>query len=165
MIKSLFFSLPSDTYASPEQGRHVYQAGMYALCRHPGVLWYCMFFLFVALTLRMGVAFACCSILCAGNIAYMFFQEKWSFPRTFCDYDVYQQKVPLTTYEDYADILLARREDMLPAPAVTWVETTWEGGKRPIKLAPYTQGILDAFRRKTKPLSCLLVPAIGESTT
>lgn len=65
------------------------------------------------------------------------------------------EQVPLTSYEDYADILLARREDMLPAPTVTWVETTWEGGKRPIKLAPYTQGILDAFKRNGKSIIML----------
>lgn len=94
MIKALFFSLPAGTYSDPQQGRHAYQNGMYALCRHPGVLWYCLFFLFVALALRTSAAFACCAILCAGNIAYMFFQDKWSFPRTFCDYADYQQRVP-----------------------------------------------------------------------
>ncbi len=75
--------------------------------------------------------------------------EKPSSIQEFC------QQVPLTTYEDYADILLARREDMLPAPAVTWVETTWEGGKRPLKLAPYTQGILDSFKRNGKAIIML----------
>ena len=65
------------------------------------------------------------------------------------------QEVPLTTYEDYADVLLARREDLLPAPAVTWVETTWEGGKRPVKVAPYTQGILDSFKRNGKGIIML----------
>lgn len=94
MIKALFFSLPAGTYSDPQQGRHAYQGGMYALCRHPGVLWYCMFFLFMALALRTNVAFVCCAILCAGNVAYMFFQDKWSFPRTFCDYGEYQQRVP-----------------------------------------------------------------------
>jgi len=69
--------------------------------------------------------------------------------------DEFRDLVPLTDYEDYADILLARREDMLPAPVVTWVETTWEGGERPIKLAPYTQGILDAFKRNGKSIIML----------
>lgn len=69
--------------------------------------------------------------------------------------DDFLETVPLTTYEDYADILLARREDMLPAPVVTWVETTWEGGKRPVKVAPYTQGILDSFKRNGKAIIML----------
>ena len=73
-------------------------------------------------------------------------------PRTIAEFI---HDVPLTTYEDYADILLARREDMLPAPVVTWVETTWEGGKRPVKAAPYTQGMLDAFKRNGKAVFML----------
>ena len=37
MIRSLFFSLPFDeTYLRPQQKPPVYDAGMYALCRHPG---------------------------------------------------------------------------------------------------------------------------------
>lgn len=67
-------------------------------------------------------------------------------PKTVTDF---RRLVPLTTYEDYADILLPRRSELLPAPPVTWIETTWEGGKRPIKAAPYTQGILDTFRRNS----------------
>ena len=72
---------------------------------------------------------------------------KGKAPMDICQF---REQVPLTDYADYADILLARREDLLPAPVVTWVETTWEGGERPIKLAPYTQGILDAFKRNGK---------------
>ena len=40
VIYTLFFALPFDeTYVKENQGRKVYTAGMYALCRHPGVLW------------------------------------------------------------------------------------------------------------------------------
>lgn len=56
-----------------------------------------------------------------------------------------RQVMPLTTYEDYADFLLQRRSDMLPLPPVTWIETTWEGGRHPVKTAPYTQGMVDTF--------------------
>ena len=63
------------------------------------------------------------------------------------DYASLRQAVPLTTYEDYADILLQRRPELLPLPPVTWIETTWEGGKRPVKTAPYTQGMVDTFSR------------------
>ena len=47
--------------------------------------------------------------------------------------------VPLTEYEDYADILLTKQPDMLPGNPVIWIQTTWEGGKHPIKVAPYTR--------------------------
>ncbi len=62
--------------------------------------------------------------------------------------DELRDMLPLTSYEDYADTLLARRSDMLPCgePAI-WIQTTWEGGLRPIKLAPYTREMLDCYRK------------------
>lgn len=61
--------------------------------------------------------------------------------------DDLREQLPLTTYEDYSDVLLARRGDMLCGEPVVWIQTTWEGGLRPIKLAPYTRPMLDAYRR------------------
>ena len=90
------------------------------------------------------------SLWCPSGIGRHIMQGK--DPHTL---EEFLEQIPLTTYEDYADILLARREDMLPAPVVTWVETTWEGGKRPIKLAPYTQGILESFKRNGKGIIML----------
>lgn len=58
----------------------------------------------------------------------------------------FRQLVPLTTYGDYADILLMKRENMLPAPPAIWLATTWEGGDSPMKCAPYTQAMLDTYR-------------------
>lgn len=60
--------------------------------------------------------------------------------------DELREMLPLTTYEDYADVLLARRTDMLCAEPAIWIQTTWEGGLRPIKLAPYTRSMLDTYR-------------------
>lgn len=57
----------------------------------------------------------------------------------------FRAKVPLTTYEDYADILLNQRKEMLPGEPVVWLETTWESGSRPKKLAPYTREMLDVY--------------------
>ena len=50
--------------------------------------------------------------------------------------DEFRKMVPLTEYEDYADILLTKQPDMLPGNPVIWIQTTWEGGKHPIKVAP-----------------------------
>lgn len=58
----------------------------------------------------------------------------------------FRKKVPLTHYEDYADILLSKQENMLPAPTAIWIETTWVGGKAPIKLAPYTEAMIRNYR-------------------
>jgi hypothetical protein len=57
--------------------------------------------------------------------------------------DEYRQLVPLTKYEDYADLLLPRIESALPAKPLLWIETTWEGAKNPIKVAPYTEGMIN----------------------
>jgi len=58
----------------------------------------------------------------------------------------FRQLVPLTKYEDYADILLPKTESALPAKPVIWIETTWEGGKNPVKTAPYTEGMINALK-------------------
>lgn len=58
----------------------------------------------------------------------------------------FRKTVPLTRYNDYADILLEKRVEMLPAPPVTWCQTTWEGGGMPDKVAPYTAAMLDSIK-------------------
>lgn len=63
--------------------------------------------------------------------------------------------MPLTTYEDYADILLPKRGDMLPDEPIIWIQTTWEGGKHPVKVAPYTRSMLDTYTHNV--LACLIL--------
>jgi len=58
----------------------------------------------------------------------------------------FRATVPLTTYEDYADTLLMRREEDLPAKPLVWLETTWEGGDYPRKTAPYSLSMLNTYR-------------------
>ena len=67
----------------------------------------------------------------------------------------FRQQVPLTSYEDYADVLLRKQADMLPGTPVIWIQTTWEGGRHPIKVAPYTRAMLDTFRDNV--VSCLIL--------
>ncbi len=54
----------------------------------------------------------------------------------------FRKMVPLTTYEDYAEILLDKIESALPGKPVIWIETTWEGAQKPVKVAPYTEGMV-----------------------
>ena len=75
----------------------------------------------------------------------------------FLDIDEFRAMVPLTTYEDYADVLLLKKEDMLPDKPIIWIQTTWEGGKHPIKVAPYTSGMLQTY--KNNILTCLMMAA------
>lgn len=78
-------------------------------------------------------------------------------PRTI---DEFRQMVPLTTYDDYADILLRKQAVGLPGNPVIWIQTTWEGGKHPIKVAPYTRSMLDTFRNNV--VACLLLATSQE---
>lgn len=68
--------------------------------------------------------------------------------------------VPLTTYNDYADSLLLKKGEMLPDDPVIWIQTTWEGGRHPIKLAPYTRSMLDTFRDNV--VTCMLLSTSNE---
>ncbi|HWT74289.1 MAG TPA: GH3 auxin-responsive promoter family protein [Mobilitalea sp.] len=73
-------------------------------------------------------------------------------PRTI---DEFRQMVPLTTYGDYADILLQKKGEMLPDAPIIWIQTTWEGGKHPIKVAPYTKSMLETYRNNI--IACLIL--------
>ncbi|MFZ5352318.1 MAG: GH3 family domain-containing protein [Bacillota bacterium] len=55
----------------------------------------------------------------------------------------FRESVPLTTYEDYADILLYKNEEALPAKPIYWIKTTWKGGTHETKLAPYTESMIE----------------------
>ena len=95
LIYSLFFALPfKETYAEQTDGRRVYSGGVYALCRHPGILCFFGAYLMLglaALPTRMIIRCLLFSIL---NLAYAWFQDRITFPKTFCDYDTYKKKVP-----------------------------------------------------------------------
>ena len=56
--------------------------------------------------------------------------------------------LPLTSYADYAYVLLPKRTEMLCDEPAVWIQTTWEGGLRPIKLAPYTRIVIKLSLRK-----------------
>ena len=74
--------------------------------------------------------------------------------------DEFRKQVPLTTYGDYADILLQKQGDMLPDQPIIWIQTTWEGGRNPIKVAPITKSMLDTY--KTNILACMILGTSSE---
>ncbi|AIO18925.1 GH3 auxin-responsive promoter [Candidatus Izimaplasma bacterium HR1] len=55
----------------------------------------------------------------------------------------FRKKVPLTTYEDYAETLLNKKSEDLPSEPLHWVQTTWKGGAGSIKLAPYSKSMVE----------------------
>lgn len=96
LIYTLFFALPfEDTYVKTDSGKAaVYDKGMYALCRHPGVLWLFLFYM------CLGIAFSPSDIWKTGlfysllDLLYVIVQDVWTFPRSFADYESYQRSTP-----------------------------------------------------------------------
>lgn len=95
LIYTLFFALPfHDTYVKNNAELKVYQDGVYALCRHPGILWFIGFYLFLWLTLSHSLALIATVLFSTLNIFYAAFQDKWSFVKTFHDYNNYKKTTP-----------------------------------------------------------------------
>lgn len=44
---------------------------------------------------------------------------------------------------------------MLPSKPVIWIQTTWEGGLRPVKLAPYSREMLDCYKHNVLAVTLL----------
>ena len=57
----------------------------------------------------------------------------------------FRERVPLTTYNDYSEYLLEKREDVLPEKPYLWVHTSGRSGEYTYKWAPYTKGMYDAL--------------------
>ena len=95
LIYCLFFALPfQDTYSNPVNGRSVYTCGVYALCRHPGAICFFFMYLFLGLAALPSLLLVNGMVFSALNFAYVWFQDRVTFPKTFCDYEQYRGQVP-----------------------------------------------------------------------
>lgn len=95
LIYTLFFALPFDeTYVKESRYRNAYTEGVYALCRHPGVLWFAGMYLFAALLWKSLEGLIFFVVMVILNIFYVIFQDYYSFPKTFSNYREYQRSTP-----------------------------------------------------------------------
>ena len=96
LIYCLFFALPFDeTYSKQTSGRAVYTCGAYALCRHPGIICFFVFYLFLGLAaLPCKGLLGCGMLFSALNLAYAWFQDAVTFPRVFTGYEEYRGTTP-----------------------------------------------------------------------
>lgn len=95
LIYTLFFALPfKDTYLNTEAEPKVYREGMYALCRHPGVLWFIGMYISLGQALQLPMLNLAAVIFSSLNILYVIFQDKWTFMRAFPDYKDYKNETP-----------------------------------------------------------------------
>lgn len=97
LIYTLFFALPAkETYVDISYDRRptVCRDGMYALCRHPGVLWLILMYagLYLAYpnvnTLTAWIVFSVLDLL------YILLQDLVIFPKQFSDYADYKTHTP-----------------------------------------------------------------------
>jgi len=94
LVYTLFFAFPFDEAYIAGSKQNIYTKGMYALCRHPGVLWMFGFYIFFALFIRKPMMLAAAVEFTALNIFYVWIQDRYIFPKLFDGYDVYRKNVP-----------------------------------------------------------------------
>lgn len=95
LIYTLFFALPFEsTYVEESKERMAYTEGMYAICRHPGVLWYAGMYLCMMGILKTKEAFVQGIVFILWNIAYILLQDIFTFPKTFTNYAEYKKTTP-----------------------------------------------------------------------
>lgn len=95
IIYSLFFALPFvRTYVSVQKGNTVVDKGIYALCRHPGVIWFFFFYLFLWLASGKMMMMWAGIIWTSMDIIHVYVQDRWLLPKALKGYDQYKAKVP-----------------------------------------------------------------------
>jgi len=95
LIYTLFFALPfKNTYVETKSNPEVCQNGIYALCRHPGVLWFMGFYIFFGLALKVPLLISAAVIFSVLNLFYVIFQDQWTFMKIFGNYDTYKLDTP-----------------------------------------------------------------------
>ncbi len=95
MVYALFFALPfSKTYGACSGENDVVNTGVYALCRHPGVPFLILGYIFLWLAaggtelLIATVTFSLC------DIVHVTIQDRFFFPHTLKGYEQYQKITP-----------------------------------------------------------------------
>lgn len=95
LIYTLFFAIPfKNTYIQASEPSKLCNNGVYALCRHPGVLWFIGFYTFLGLAFWIPLLFAAATIFSVLNIFYVMFQDRWVFVKCFERYDDYKSDTP-----------------------------------------------------------------------
>jgi protein-S-isoprenylcysteine O-methyltransferase Ste14 len=95
LIYTLFFALPFDeTYLKQTVAPKTYRNGVYALCRHPGVLWFMGGYFCLWLALKIPLLLWATIIFSSCNFFYIIFQDYWTFKQIFTDYSDYQKNTP-----------------------------------------------------------------------
>lgn len=97
LIHALFFAIPfEETYCSDRKSDKVKPCDrdVYAMCRHPGVLFLFGVYFCWGMTVLPGTLLRNGIIFSVWNVLYVLFQDRVTFPAIFEDYASYQRRVP-----------------------------------------------------------------------
>lgn len=95
MIYSLFIELPfKKIYTQTNNEIKLIDTGLYALCRHPGVILFFFLNIFLGLASGKVTFFWAAAIWTILNIVYVYIQDRWLFPIFIPGYEKYCQQVP-----------------------------------------------------------------------
>jgi protein-S-isoprenylcysteine O-methyltransferase Ste14 len=83
------------TYLAPGAPSQLITTGTYALCRHPGVLWFGLSLLGLLITNRSLALLVAAFVWFGLDILYVWLQDRYFFPRQFPDYPAYRQHTPM----------------------------------------------------------------------
>lgn len=93
LVYTLFFALPVEaSYARPGEKRPACTTGVYALCRHPGVLWFTGLYLCIWLTFGLPLWEA--ALYSGLNVLLVVFEDRCVFPARLDGYERYQRTTP-----------------------------------------------------------------------
>ena len=93
LVYTLFFALPVEaSYARPGQKRPACTTGVYALCRHPGVLWFAG--LYGCLWAAAGLPLWEAALYSGLNVLLVTFEDRCVFPARLEGYGAYQASTP-----------------------------------------------------------------------
>ena len=96
LIYSLFINLPfRKTYIASGVGDKLITTGLYALVRHPGVLWFIPFMGSLILISRSSLLLIAAPIFILLDIVLVIVQDKIFFVRMFEGYESYQRETPM----------------------------------------------------------------------
>ena len=95
LVYSLFFALPfQETYIEQPTENELYDKGVYALCRHPGVLWFIFFYFCLWLFSGVSGMLPAWLLFSLFNVAYIWLQDYKLFPIQFSGYGEYRKTTP-----------------------------------------------------------------------
>jgi protein-S-isoprenylcysteine O-methyltransferase Ste14 len=96
LIHALFISLPfRKTYIDRGVGDKLVDRGVYALVRHPGVIWFTLLMLALIPVARSRLLLIAAPVFIALDIVLVIIQDKFLFGRMFPGYGAYRQETPM----------------------------------------------------------------------